>query len=461
MTVPLDETEVAFAGVAGQAKLLAEGRLTSAELVDILLRRIGRLQPRLNAFRIVLADDARVAAQAADAARAAGDNRPLLGVPIAIKDNVAVAGQSALMGTGSPEPINDTDDLLVARLKDAGLVVIGLTHLPELALWAATESRHHGITRNPWDTDRAPGGSSGGSAAAVAAGMVPAAHATDGLGSIRIPASSCGLVGLKPTHGLVPLGPDPDHWNGLSHAGFVTRSVEDTALLLDAVVEPTPRFADQLAGSSPLRVAVSTKPSTPTKVHPEVRRVVEEATDQLRGLGHQVVRRDPPYRAAVANANTVRYLAGVAQDTSHLADPTATERRTRVLARMGRAIPARTVSWGRRTGEGFGERVARGLLADVDVLLTPTVPLLPVKAGSIADRGLVGTLPSMLPRAAMTGPWNACGFPAISVPVGMTEEGLPVGVQLVGRGDSDAMLLTLAAALERSTGWTARRPPVD
>jgi amidase len=461
LTSPPDEAEVAFAGVTGQAKLLTAGRLTSADLVDRLLRRIERWQPRLNAFRVVLAEDARAAARAADAARAAGDTRPLLGVPIAIKDNVAVAGQSALMGTGSLEPVNDNDDLLVAGLKAAGLVVMGLTNLPELAMWAATESAHHGITRNPWDPDRAPGGSSGGSAVAVAAGMVPAAHATDGLGSIRIPASSCGLVGLKPTHGLVPLGSDPDHWCGLSHAGFLTRSVEDTAMLLDAVIDPDPGFRAALGAPVPLRVAVSTKPSTPTKVHPDVRRVVEETADRLRDLAHHVVRRDPPYRAVLANANTVRYLAGVAKDLSHLTDPTATERRTRVLARMGRAFPARTVSWARRTGEGFGERVVRGLFADVDVLLTPTVPLLPVRAGSIVGRGLSGTLPRMLPRAAMTGPWNACGLPALSIPVGVSDEGLPIGVQLVGPPGSDATLLTLAAALERSVGWTARRPSGD
>lgn len=460
MTAPLDETEVAFAGVAGQSRLLADGRLTSAELVDLLLRRIERLQPRLNAFRVVLAGEARTGARAADEARAAGDDRPLLGVPIAVKDNVAVAGQSALIGTGSPEPVNAADDVLVARLKAAGMVVIGLTNLPELALWAATESKHHGITRNPWNTDRAPGGSSGGSAVAVATGMVAAAHATDGLGSIRIPASSCGLVGLKPTHGTVPLGPDPDHWCGLSHAGFLTRSVEDTALLLDVAVEATPGFHAGLAAEAALRIAVSVKPSTPTKVHDAVRRVLEDTAERLTELGHDVVRRDPPYSMAVANSNTVRYLAGVATDVSGLRDPKATEGRTRTLARMGRALPDRTVAWGRRTGEEFGQSVLEQLFSDVDVLVTPTVPLLPVKAGSVADRSLVRTLPSMLPRAAMTGPWNACGFPALSLPVGTSREGLPIGVQVVGPPGSDATLLALGAALERAVGWTARRPPL-
>ena len=460
LTTPADEAEVAFAGVQGQARLLADGVLTSADLIDLLLRRIDRLQPRLNAFRVVLADEARAAARAADEARAAGDSRPLLGVPIAIKDNVHVAGQQALFGTGSPEPVNDSDDVLVARLKAAGLIVLGLTQLPELALWAATESKHHGVTRNPWDLDMAPGGSSGGSAVAVAAGLVPAAHGTDGLGSIRIPSSSCGLVGLKPTHGRVPFGPDPDHWYGLSHAGFLTRSVADSALLLDLVIEPAAGLAALVEPAS-LRVAVSTKPSTPTRVHPQVRRVVDEAAERLRELGHDVVRRDPPYSSAVANANTVRYLAGVATDVSRLADPTAIEGRTRTLARMGRALPDRAVPWARRTGQRFGERVTTELFGDVEVLLTPTMPTLPVRAGSILGRGLMRTLPSMLPRAAMTGPWNACGLPAVSVPLGMSDEGLPIGVQLVAPAGSEGVLLGLAAALERATGWTARRPPVD
>jgi amidase len=461
LTAPLDEAHVAFAGVAGQSRMLSAGELTSAQLVELLLRRIDRLDPSLNAFRVVLARQARKTAAAADEARANGDTRPLLGVPIAVKDNVAVTGQSALLGTGSPEPVNARDDPLVARLRSAGMVVIGLTHLPELALWAATESRHHGVTRNPWDTDRAPGGSSGGSAAAVAAGLVPAAHATDGLGSIRIPASSCGLVGLKPTHGLVPLGPDSDHWYGLSHAGFLTRSVADTALLLDAVVEPSPGFSAGLSAGEPLRFAVSTKPSTPTKVHPDVLSVVDDAVDRLRALGHEVVRRDPPYATAVANSNTVRYLRGCATDVSRLADPSRTEPRTRVLARMGRALPKSSVTWARRRGQEFGKQVEDEIFGEVDVLMTPTVPLLPVPAGSIARRGLLRTLPSMLPRAAMTGPWNACGFPAMSVPFGTTSDGLPIGIQLVGAPGSEGMLLRLAANLEHATGWTARRPPVD
>jgi amidase len=458
-TTDADETEVAFAGVAGQAARLADGRITSVALVDLLLRRIERLQPRLNAFRVVLADEARAAAAAADEARKAGDARPLLGVPIAIKDNVAVAGQPALLGTGSPQPVATEDDELVRRLRAAGLVVLGLTQLPELALWAATESAHHGVTRNPWNPAYAPGGSSGGSAVAVAAGLVPAAHATDGLGSIRLPASACGLVGLKPTHGTVPLGPDIDHWEGLSHAGFLTRSVRDTALLLDTVIDPSPGWTKLLGAPSRLRIALSTSPSARTRVSDDARRAVDAVGAALQELGHTVTRADPPY-AQIALGNSIRYLAGVAHDVDGLADPKATEARTRTLARWGHLIPRRTVDRARAGGVALAERMDL-FFREHDVLVTPTTPVPPAEAGSIVGRGIFPTLRIMMPKAAFTGAWNGSGLPALSIPWTVDSNGLPLGVQLVGRRGNDPRLLALAAALERTAGWTSRRPPVD
>jgi amidase len=454
-----EEREVAYAGVAGQAAQLADGRLTATDLVEILLRRIDRLQPRLNAFRVVLADEARAAAMAADKARRAGDTRPLLGVPIAVKDNVPVTGHAALMGTGSAEPVATEDDELVRRLRDAGMIVLGLTNLPELALWAATETEHHGVTRNPWATDRAPGGSSGGSAVAVAAGLVPAAHATDGLGSIRLPASACGLVGLKPTHGTVPLGPDIDHWEGLSLAGFLTRSVRDTAMLHDEVGSGRGGRTSRLAPPRRLRIAVSTKPSTMTRVSADAKAAVDGVAAALRELGHVVTPEDPPYRQ-VATSNAVRYLAGVAHDVDQLADRTALEGRTRVLARWGRLLPHRAVSWARGRGAAFGSRM-EGIFGRYDVLETPTTPMPPAEAGSLVGRSIGPTLRTMLPRAAFTGVWNGCGLPALSVPWALDGAGLPLGVQLVGPRDADARLLALAGALERYADWTGRRPPVD
>jgi len=447
---------IAFAGVAGQAAMLADGSLTSAALVERVLSRIDGLQPRLNAFRTVFATQARVAAEAADRARAAGDPRPLLGVPIAVKDNVHVRGHAAAFGTGSREPVATDDDELVARLRAAGLIVIGTTQLPELALWGVTESQWHGVTRNPWATGRAPGGSSGGSAAAVAAGIVAGAHATDGLGSIRIPASSCGLVGLKPTRGLVPLGPEPDHWCGLSHAGFLTRRVRDTALLLDAVLGSD--YDGSLADRPRLRVAVSSS-APPWRVDPQVRAVLDATTQTLRDLGHDVTERDPAYGLNLANSNSVRYLRGVADDVRSLAEPDRLEPRTKALAAVGRRIPDRLVAWARREGDALAERMD-AFFGSHDVLITPTVPRLPLPAGALLGRNLVATLRRMLPYAAFTQPWNGAGLPAVSIPAGWTGGGLPVGVQLVGPAYAESRLLGLAAELEDTLGWAARTPPI-
>lgn len=459
MTGPgLDEDSIAYAGVLGQAELLRSGQVTSVQLVDLLLARIGRLDGRINAFRMVLADSARAEAAAADRARAARDDRPLLGVPIAIKDTVAVAGTASMIGTGSLEPEATEDDELVRRIRAAGLVVIGKTHLPELAMWAATESIHHGITRNPWDLRRAPGGSSGGSAAAVAAGMVAAAHATDGLGSIRIPASCCGLVGLKPTHDFLPVG---DHWQGLSHAGFVTRSVRDTAALLDATAAPHPQLAAAIdAGTGRLRVAATTKAPTPTAVNKQIRHVVDRAAAVLRDVGHSVSAETPPYGPSVAASNTARYLAGVAADSSRLKDPRATERRTRVFAAVGRRLSPQRVAGAREVGRAFAAEMDR-FFDEYDLVLMPTMPVLPRKAGGLVRRGTLRTVTYMLPCAAFTGPWNAAGLPAISLPVGTTGAGVPIGVQLVGPAHSEGRLLSVAAEMERVIAWTDRRVDED
>jgi amidase len=449
----LREDKVAYAGVVGQAGMLRDGRLSATELVEILLRRIARMDGRLRAFRVVLAEQARAEAAAADADRREGDPRPLLGVPVAVKDNVAIAGQAALHGTGSPEPVATSDAEVVRRLRNAGMVVIGITQLPELALWAATESQTHGITRNPWDHRRSPGGSSGGSAAAVAAGMVAAAHATDGLGSIRIPASACGLVGLKPTHGLVPIA---DHWHGLSHAGFLTRSVRDTAVMLDAVTDGGGDLAGRLEPPARLRIAVSTKAPTPVRPVADVRRTMDRAVDLLRELGHVVVDRDPPYGAALAAGNTVRYLTGMAEELDGLVDPGATESRTRALAALGRTFSSSALEWACRQGEELAAAMA-DFFGDVDLLLTPTMPVLPRPAGCLAGHGVLRTVPMMLPCAAYTGPWNAAGLPAVSLPVGVTANGVPIGVQLVGPRHGEATLLAVAAALEPAACWLDRR----
>ncbi|HYP48736.1 MAG TPA: amidase family protein, partial [Thermoleophilaceae bacterium] len=292
----MNSQEIAFAGVIGQAELVRRGEVSSRELVELSLERIERLDPELNAFRLVMAERALADADAADAARGAGgEERPLLGVPIAVKDVEDVAGVPTRGGSDAfgEEPAAD-DSGLVSSLRAAGAVIVGKTNLPELAIIGATEGPAFGVTRNPWDPDRTPGGSSGGSAAAVAAGMVAAATASDGAGSIRIPAANCGLVGLKPQRDRIPLWPVTEHWNGLSVAGFETRTVADTALLLDIGAGTGSLYADAAARSpGRLRIAFTTKTPLPGPVHRSVRQAMEGTVAALRSLGHEVEERAP------------------------------------------------------------------------------------------------------------------------------------------------------------------------
>jgi amidase len=229
----MDQVELAFAGIARQAELIAAGEVSSRELVELYLDRIVRYDGELGAFRVVFAERARLEADQADARRRAGAGRPLLGVPIAVKDDTDVAGEVTAWGTNAHGAPAAADAELVRRMRDAGAIVLGKTNVPEMTLWPFTETATFGVTRNPWDPQRAPGGSSGGSAAAVAAGLVGAATGSDGMGSIRIPSSWCGLFGLKPERGRCPLAPRGQAWYGLSVNGLIARPVADTALFLD------------------------------------------------------------------------------------------------------------------------------------------------------------------------------------------------------------------------------------
>ena len=231
----MDATDLAYAGIAKQAELIAAGEVGSRELVDLYLERIERLDPKLNAFRVVFDERARMEADQADARRGAGNERPLLGVPIAVKDEIDVAGEVTALGTNARDEPAREDSEVVRRLRAAGAVIIGKTNVPELCIWPFTETATFGVTRNPWDRQRAPGGSSGGSGAAVAAGLVGAALSGDGAGSTRIPAAWCRLFGLKPQRDRVPLAPLLEGWHGLTVYSMLTHSVADTALFLDVV----------------------------------------------------------------------------------------------------------------------------------------------------------------------------------------------------------------------------------
>jgi amidase len=453
----MERDELAFAGAARQAELIRSGEVSSRELVELYLERIEQLDPELNAFRKVMTERALVDAQQADGRHGAGDDRPLLGVPIAVKDVEDVTGEVTRWGTDAFTTPAAEDSELVRRLRAAGAVVIGKTNCPELAIMGDTEGPAFGITRNPWNTDRSPGGSSGGSAAAVAAGLCAAATASDGAGSIRIPASNCGLVGLKPTRDRIPLTPYTDHWYGMSVAGFEARSVRDTALLM-SVGAGDDELRDSFSRPPErLRVAVSTKSVLPTNLHADVKRVFEQTAGWLRSLGHEVAQSDPPY-PALSPAPT-RYLAGIAQDAGERVErPERLQRRTKGMARMGDAIPRAVLDWALR--EDDTGRM-RPFFERHDVLLTPVNAVPPVRAGQWEGLGAVRTFLGMVRAHPFALEWNLTGQPSISVPAGASEDGLPIGMQLVGRHNEEATLLGLAAQLEAELRWTDRRPPVS
>ena len=449
--------DLAFTGAARQAELLRGGELSSRELVEGYLERIERLEPALNAFRLVYAERALAEADQADARLRAGDQRPLPGVPVAVKDNVDVAGDVTCHGTRSPRAAAVADSEVVARLRSAGSVLIGRTHLPELAIWPFTESASWGVTRNPWRADRTCGGSSGGSAAAVAAGLAPVALGSDGGGSIRIPAACCGLFGLKPSRGRVSLAPLPDHWHGLTVLGPLARSVLDSALFLDAVADGGP--FGEAARSEPgrLRVAFSAKPPIKARVADSVSRAVHDTAELLRSLGHEVVEHDPDY-GETRTLFGPRWVRGIYDDSRELvADTRQLERRTRQMAAVGRVSSPALIERARRGEEALTARL-RTTFDSFDVLLTSTLAGLPVETGRWEGLGALRTFLGVAAWTPGTAIWNVTGQPAAAVPAGFTDDGLPLSVQLVGRPDDERTLLSLSAQIERERPWADRRP---
>ena len=461
----MDSTDLAFAGVARQAELVRAGEVTSRELVELYLERIERLQPELNCFSNVMAERALTDASQADGRRGMGGgaaDRPLLGVPIAVKDVMEVAGEVTTWGSEARDHQPEREDCeLVRLLRAAGAVIIGKTTTPELAIMGDTESLATGITRNPWDTERSVGGSSGGSGAAVAAGLCAAATASDGAGSIRIPAAANGLFGLKPQRDRISLAPATEHWHGLSVYGFETRDVRDTALLLDVAAQRPPERPYATAAATPpgtLRIAVSTRSPWPFPPGRAVRRTLESTAELLRGLGHRVEDRNPPF-GTISNALSALYLRGIADDVRAVPRPRRLQRRTRGFARLGGVVSDGTLRWAQREVEKFAERSA-GLFREFDALLTPISTRPPVAAGNWEGRGTITTLLGLTQTFPYGVAWNATGQPAAVIPGGSDDDGVPIGMQLVGRPDGEATLLSLAAQLEGELRWPERRPPV-
>ncbi|MFF8015235.1 amidase family protein [Streptomyces sp. NPDC007929] len=430
-----------------------EKRVTPREVVAEHLARIERLDGRVGAFRTVRAE---AALAEADEVAARGDfaELPLAGVPVAVKDNLAVRGESRRIGSAAtPDTPAPRDHVTVARLRAAGAVVVGLTNVPELCVFGTTDGVL-GIARNPWDPTRSAGGSSGGSAAAVAAGMVPIALGNDGMGSLRIPAANCGLVTIKPGQGVLPAGEGDSTWFGMSENGPLATTVEDARLMFSVLAgtEPGPVSAPGV-----LRVAVSLRsPLAGVTISRPYAAAARDAAGLLMRAGHQVRRADPPYPLSLATTSLAHWTAGTAADARPL-DPRLLTRRTRVHARLGRPF-LRTVSSG-----ASREQLRRRLepfFAEHDVLLTPALARRSPKAGPWHERGWLSNVLANTNYSPLTPAWNLTGWPAMSVPCGTLPSGAPCAVQLVGRPGTESRLLDLAGQLEERNPWQ-RTAPMD
>lgn len=452
------------AGVAETVRRTTAGEVTAREAVDQALARIAALDPDLNAFSRVLADQARAEAAARDESLAAGGAPgPLHGVPIAIKEEVDVAGTVTTFGGEANQTPVAADAEIVRRLREAGAVIVGKTTMPEFGAFPFTESASRGITRNPWDRSRTPGGSSGGTAVAVAAGMVPVGIGGDGGGSIRIPSASCGLFGLKPQRGRVSTAPHPHLWWALGTAGPLTRTVLDSALVYDVIrgnVEGDLYRAGgsdsfvEAAGREPgrLRIGWTTKPVTlgvrPDPVHV---RAVQEAAGLLADLGHDVREVDPQYPDPTT-AFVPQFFAGIRSEADQVEHFERLERRTRETYRLGSWVTPRVRDWALRETEKVSQKANR-VFETVDVLLTPTIAHRPPRVGRLDGVGTVRASLRAMPAIAYAALWNVAGNPAASVPCGTGPDGLPVAVQLVGRTDDEATLFSLSAQVEAARPW--------
>ena len=460
----------------GLAALVRQGHVSPSELLDAALARIERHNPALNAVVTPLHDAAR-----AEIARGLPPG-PFHGVPFLVKELVASVAGAATTASSRlyAQQMPAADSEIVARMRRAGLVIAGKTNSPEFGLSPATESLLYGVTRNPWDLSLTPGGSSGGAAAAVASGMVPAAHATDGGGSIRIPASCCGLFGLKPTRARVTAGPEGgEGLSGLAHQHVVSRSVRDSAALLDALAGPMPGdpysaapperpWLDEV-GRTPGRLRIAFAKAAPTGVPVDAACVaaVEDAARLCEQLGHHVEEASPDFDAPalergfemVFAANTMANIAratGGAMPDRELVEPL-----TYALAESARGLSAADYILNLQALHRQARRIA-GFFGRYDIWLTPTLAQTPRPLGwfDIRTSDSQAWLAKVVAYLPFTYPFNVTGQPAASVPLHWTDGGLPIGCQFAARYGEEGLLLRLCAQLEAARPWFHRRPPV-
>ena len=463
-----------------QAHLVRSGEVTALELVDAAIERIETLDPALNAVIIRWFDEARATA-AAELPQGS-----FTGVPTLLKDLWAhFAGQPLTNGCQALKdamPISPADTTLVARIRAAGFVIAGRTNSPEFGSLPCTEPTAWGATRNPWSTAHSPGGSSGGAAAAVASGMVPIAHASDGGGSIRIPASACGLVGLKPTQGRITLGPYRDESN-LGVELCVSRSVRDTAALLDAVrgpgigdtviaAPPSRPYVEEL-GADPGRLRVGLLDHHPFggAVHEQCALAARNAATLLESLGHHV---EPGFPSAMSNPEFGRRFgalwstnmgAGIARIAAQLGRellPGDVEPVNQAQAEFARSVNGVEYALALGANVEFRRAVQQWWADGWDLLLTPTLGEPPALIGTFANDAANPMAPMVRAGAYVpfTPAFNASGQPAISLPLHWTPDGLPIGVQLVAAYGREDLLLRVAAQLEAAQPWAHRRPMV-
>lgn len=459
-----------FLTLTQQLYRLASGATTSEQITRRSLDAIDASQSTLNAFRVVFRDQALADAAEADRKRAAGQDLPLLGVPIAIKDDVDVAGVPTRFGTSGSVPEATADAEVVRRLRASGAVIVGKTNTCELGQWPFTSGPGFGHTRNPWSREHTPGGSSGGSAAAVAAGLVAGAIGSDGAGSVRIPAAWTHLVGIKPQRGRISTWPLAEAFNGITVNGVLARTVADAALLLDAVSgnvdgdlhQPPPICAAEAVGEAtgPLRIALSTKfPFTffRAQLHPEILTAMNSVATQLEELGHTVLDADPDYGVRLSWNFLARSTAGIAQWRDRLGPGVTLDKRTESNMRTGWLLSQKALRDARRHEEDSRRRVG-WIFNLADVVLAPTTALPPPRVHAFDRLGPAATDRAMIAACPVTWPWNALGWPSINIPAGFTSDGLPIGVQLMGPENSEPLLISLAAALEAIGGWSAKQP---
>ncbi len=473
----MDTTELCFTPAVELAARIRRKELSPVEVFDAFAARIEALNPKLNAFCTLVLDRAREEARQAEAAVMRGDPLgPIHGLPVGIKDLVPTAGIRTTFGSKLyAENVPQVDAEVVRRIRAAGGIIVGKTTTPEFGHKGVTDSPLFGISRNPWNPERTPGGSSGGSAAAVAAGMVPLAQGSDGGGSIRIPASFCGIFGPKPSYGLVSRAPTLDYFTTLSHLGPMTRTVADGVLFLKAMAGydpkdpyslpfPIERLDEVLAGAESLRgLKVAWSPTLGyAPVEAEVLEITAGAVRAFEELGATVEEADPGFEnplpafevlfGTLLAIQVVDYLPQRRDDL----DPT-------LVKIVERALGFTAVDYARAQAQRsrlYEKCVA--FFERYDLLLTPTMPMPAFEVGVYPPK-LVGGVEydEFLGWTPFTFPFNLTNQPAASVPAGWTKDGLPVGLQIVGGPRQDLLVLRAAAAFERARPWAHRRPPVD